>query len=144
LAGGPSGWALQTEALKVAPPAKVRAKRGETLNVPIQVKLLPGYHVNSHTPSEDYLIPLRLTWDARPLEAGKVLFPKPHLEKYEFSEKPLSVFTGDFSIETTFTVPASAPSGMGLAVGKLRYQACSLKACLPPRTLEIKLPLDIL
>lgn len=143
-ASAPVAFALQIDPLRVAPPAKIRAKRGESVTVPIQVKLQPGYHVNSNTPSEDYLIPLRLTWDARPLEAGKPSFPKPHLEKYEFSEKPLSVFTGDFAIETTFTVPSNAASGMGLAVGKLRFQACSLTACLPPKTIEVKLPVDVL
>lgn len=133
----------QTDVLTVAPPAKLTAKRGETAVAKIRVQLKPGYHTNSNKPSEDYLIPLRLTWDAKPLEVASIDFPAAHMEKYEFSEKPLSVFTGDFDITTSFRVPASAATGLALGVGKLRYQACSLKACLTPKTVEVKLPIEI-
>lgn len=109
----------------------------------LQVQLRPGYHVNSHTPSEDYLIPLRLNWEAAPLEAAETAYPKPRLEKYEFSEKPISVFSGEFEIVSRFRVPATAPQGPNLIVGKLRYQACTERMCLPPKTLEVRLPVSI-
>ena len=105
--------------------------------------LQPGYHANSHTPSESYLIPLRLTWEPGPLEAVDVVYPKPQMEKYEFADKPLSVYTGNFEIVTKFKVGASAPDGPNLAVGKLRYQACTNNLCLPPKTVEVKLPVVI-
>jgi DsbC/DsbD-like thiol-disulfide interchange protein len=133
----------QGDVLTVSPVAKVSAKRNESTPVRLTVKLKPGYHTNSNTPSEDYLIPLRLTWDAAPLATEAVKFPAPHLEKYEFSEKPLSVFTGDFAIETQFKAPANAPTGLGIAKGKLRYQACSLKACLPPKTVPVEFTYEI-
>lgn len=107
------------------------------------VTLKSGYHVNSNTPSESYLIPLRLSWDAGPLETVGVVFPKPHLEKYEFSATPLSVFTGNFELVSKFKVAAGAPTGPGMALGKLRYQACNNNSCLPPKVLEIKLPVVI-
>ncbi len=133
----------QTEALTVPPPAKIAAKRGETATVVLPVKVRPGYHVNSNTPLEEYLIPMRLTWDAKPVEEYSVVFPKPAMEKYAFSEKPLSVFTHDFSIETHLKVPASATPGLIMALGKFRYQACTDKLCLPPKTVEIRLPIEI-
>lgn len=105
--------------------------------------MAPGYHVNSNTPAEAYLIPLRLTWDAQPLQAEAVTFPRPVMEKYAFSEKPLSVFTSDFAIETRFLAPASAQPGLAMALGKLRYQACTDKLCLPPKTIEVRLPIEI-
>jgi len=43
----------------------------------------------------NYLIPLRLQWEPGALAAVEVVFPKPEMQKYEFSEKPLSVFSGD-------------------------------------------------
>ena len=70
-------------------------------------------------------------------------YPKPHNEKYEFSEKPLSVYTGNFEIVSKFKVPADAQQGPGIALGKLRYQACNNNACFPPKTVEVKLPVDI-
>lgn len=105
--------------------------------------LKPGYHLNSNTPADAYLIPLRLTWQPGPLQPVEVIFPKPRLEKYEFSETPLSVFAGDFDVLTKFKVAASAPTGPGMMLGKLRYQACSNSACLKPQTVEVKLPVVI-
>lgn len=118
-------------------------KRGGTAEAKISVKLQPGYHVNSNTPSENYLIPLRLTWAAGPLESLSVMFPKPTMEKYEFSEKPLSVFTGNFDVVTKFKTAAGAPAGPAYVSGKLRYQACNDKACFPPKTLDVKLPVSV-
>jgi len=133
----------QTSVLSVAPQEKVSAKRGAALEVKTAALLKSGYHVNSNTPSESYLIPLRLTWEPGPLQAVEVIFPKPHMEKYEFSPNPLSVFTGDFELTTKFKVAANAVTGPGMALGKLRYQACNNNSCLPPKTVEIKLPVVV-
>ena len=38
------------------------------------------------------------------LEGGQVTYPKATLEKYEFSEKPLSVLTGSFDLVANFKV----------------------------------------
>jgi thiol:disulfide interchange protein DsbD len=133
----------QTNPLSIDPPAKLSIKRGETAVFRLPVKMAAGYHVNSNTPAEEYLIPLRLTWDAKPLESEAVTFPQPVMEKYAFAEKPLSVFTSDFAIETRFLAPASAPPGLAMALGKLRYQACTDKLCLPPKTIEVRLPVEI-
>lgn len=139
-----AGTALaQTNLLTVTPPPKLHAKRGEALTAKIRAQLRPGYHCNSNTPSDDYLIPLKLTWNADPLQAGKVIYPKAQMEKYQFSEKPLSVFSGDFDITTEFTVPAKAPSGPAIIGGKLRYQACNDTMCFPPKTVDVPLSLEI-
>jgi len=133
----------QTSVLSVTPPEKVVAKRGASLEVKTAMTLKPGYHVNSNTPSDSYLIPLRLTWEPGALESVEVIFPKPHMEKSTFSPKPLSVFTGDFALVTKFRVAGNAASGPGIAVGKLRYQACNSDSCLQPKTIEIKLPVIV-
>jgi hypothetical protein len=138
--------ALQAQSsniLTVAPPAKITAKRGGAVEAKLAVSLQPGYHVNSNTPSEAYLIPLRLTWGAGPLENTAVTFPKPTMETYEFSKKPLSVFTGNFEIVSKFKVAESAKIGPALATGKLRYQACNDKACFPPKTIDVQLPVSV-
>ncbi len=122
----------------------VVAKRGAAVVAHIPVAVQPGYHVNSNTPSDEYLIPLKLTWKSTgALEAGAVVYPKPTLEKYEFSEKPLSVFTGKFDLTANWKAPANAPVGPGVAVGQLRYQACSDRACFPPKNVEVTVPYTV-
>ena len=129
--------------LSVQPPAPLIAKRGATAQAKLQVMLKPGFHVNSNTPSEDYLIPLKLTWTPAPLESPVVSYPKAQKEKYEFSDKPISVFTGNFELTTAFKVPATAKVGPSMVEGKLRYQACDNKSCYPPKTLEVKLTVQV-
>jgi hypothetical protein len=134
---------FSTSVATVTPPDLFAIKAGAKAVSRIHVRLQAGYHTNSHTPSDEYLIPLRLTWDAAPLQVAAITYPKPHLEKYSFSEKPLSVLIGDFDIATEFQAPASAPRGNRTITGKLRYQACNDKLCLPPRTIEVRLPVEI-
>ena len=130
--------------LSVGEVHKVAGKRGAALDAKIPVSILPGYHVNSNKPTLDYLIPLKLTWTATgALEGGEVVYPKGQLEKYEFEEKPLSVYTGNFDLTAHFKVAPNAPGGPGAATGKLKYQACSDKACYPPNTVEITVPYQI-
>jgi hypothetical protein len=133
----------QGNILTVAAPPKLTARKSTEVKARITVQLRNGYHVNSNTPADDYLIPLRLTWPASPLQSQGVTYPRAKMEKYEFSEKPISVFTGDFDLITTFRVPPTAAPGMQVISGKLRYQACTHKECFPPRTVDVKLPVDI-
>lgn len=135
--------AQSSSILAVAPPPKITLQRNTTGETRLAVQLQRGYHVNSHTPSEDYLIPLRLTWESRPFEILEVVYPRPKLEKYDFSAQPISVFSGDFEILTRLRTPGGAPRGPGILLGKLRYQACTSNLCLPPKTVEVRLPYEI-
>ena len=127
--------------LTVGEPQKVVGKRNAVVQVKIPVAVKEGYHVNSNKPGEEYLIPLKLTWTStNALEAGEITYPKPLLEKFEFTDKPevpLSVYMGKFDLLAKFKVAANAPAGPGVASGKLKYQACSNKACYPPKTVEV-------
>lgn len=122
----------------------VAGKRGASVQAKIPVTVQSGFHVNSNMPSDEYLIPLKLTWKSTgALEGGQITFPKASLEKYEFADKPLSVFTGDFALVANFKVAANAPAGPGVASGQLRYQACNDRACFPPKTIDINLPYQV-
>jgi len=141
-AASPHSFA-QGNVLTIAPPDRLTAKAGSAAEAKLKVELRSGYHCNSNTPSDDYLIPLKLTWATGALEAGEVVYPKPQMEKYSFSEKPLSVYTGNFEIITHFKVAAGAAPGDAVVPAKLRYQACTERMCLPPKTVEVSLPVNI-
>jgi Disulphide bond corrector protein DsbC len=129
--------------LTAAPPRKIVAQRSATAEARISLDVRAGYHANSNTPNEDYLIPLRLTWESGPLQSIEVVYPKPEERNYSFSSKPVSVFTGQFQILARFKVGANAPPGPGVLLGKLRYQACSDDTCYRPAAVEIRLPYEI-
>ena len=139
----PSLRAQSSGVLTAAPAEKLNIKRGSTAELKLKAQLQPGFHVNSNTPADEYLIPLRLTWDKEPLETEQIVYPKPELEKYAFSANPVSVFSGNFEIVTRFKAPAAAPPGPAIIGGKLRYQACNNKECLPPRTIDLRATVNI-
>jgi DsbC/DsbD-like thiol-disulfide interchange protein len=138
-----AAWGQSSNVLSIAPVQKVQAKRNETVPVTIKAQLREGYHVNSNKPNDEYLIPIRLTWEAAPLQLEEVVYPKPEEIKSAFSEKPLSVYSGTFDLVSKLKVPANATAGPVLATGKLRYQACNDRMCLPPKTVEVPLTIYV-
>jgi hypothetical protein len=77
------------------------------------------------------------------LSAPSVAYPKPQFMKLPFSEKPVSVYTGTFDLTTSFRVSPTAAAGPAAVTGKLRYQACNDRMCLPPKNLDVNIQLDI-
>src|SRR5579863_8762644 len=56
----------------VADSAKVSGARNAAVQAKIPVTVKEGYHVNSNMPSDEYLIPLKLTWKSTgALEGGQ-------------------------------------------------------------------------
>lgn len=129
--------------LSIAPPSRITVKAGETAEVTLPVRVAVGYHANSNTPADPFLIPMKLTWNPEPLGAGQPAFPKPQTQKLGFSAKPASVFTGEFNIVTRFKVAPDATPGTTSVTGKLHYQACDDRSCLPPATLEVSVRVEI-
>jgi hypothetical protein len=124
----------------VVPPLPVKLEPGKEVVIPIQVRIRSGYHINSDKPAEQYLIPTRLTWNAPTLKLKDVIYPEAEIVNYAFSEEPLSVFSDTITIKSAFQVPPNVPSSLTELPGQLRYQACNDKACLPPATLDITVP----
>ena len=126
--------------VNVVAPEKVILKRNTAQSVDFTIQVRSGYHVNSNAPADEYLIPLRWTFEG-PVTVSDIVYPAPKMQKFDFSQKPMSVYEGDFKTTAKVKAGATAP-GSQVIVGKLRYQACNDRMCLPPRTLEVKVPVE--
>lgn len=133
----------QTNVLLMPKPEPMAAKAGTTVEFKLPLQLREGYHVNTDKPPDPYLIPLRLTWDSGPITAAEVVYPKPETRKVDFFAGPFPVFSGHFELLTRFKVPASVPPGLVNVAGKLRYQACNDRMCLPPKTIDVIVPVSV-
>lgn len=102
---------------------------------------LPGFHVNSDKPTGQYIIPLTLKWEDAPLKAESVKYPK--AEVLKVGTETLSVFTGNFTIESEFQAPAGAKSGPATIEGKIHYQACNAQMCFRPSTTTVHVPVIV-
>ncbi len=114
--------------------------RGREFQIAVVIEIARGYHMNSHHPSDAYLIPTTLTPQ---LPAGfqlvDTIYPDGHLQKFSFSpDKPLDVYSGSVTVKLKLQAQASAPLGPISIPMTLRYQACNDSTCLPP----VKLPVE--
>jgi Disulphide bond corrector protein DsbC len=114
--------------------------RGREFKLAIVADIASGFHMNSHKPSEDYLIATTLI---PKLPAGyeliDTIYPKGQLQKFSFSpNQPLDVYSGSVTLLLRLSTKTSAELGATEIPIVLRYQACNDSTCLPP----VKLPLS--
>ena len=115
--------------------------RGKEFQAAVVAEIRGGYHVNSHKPTDEYLIATTLTPQ---LPAGfrlvDTIYPVGRQEKFSFSpEKPLDVYTGSVTIKLKLVAEGGAAIGAVSIPAILRYQACNDTTCLPP----VKIPVDV-
>jgi Thiol:disulfide interchange protein DsbD, N-terminal len=120
------------------------ARAGSTVKVALVAQIAPGYHINDHVPTLDYLIPTELKLDgAPPLSAGPATYPKGEARKFAFLDKPISVYENKLVVDTQVEVAAGAKPGEYTLKGALRYQACNDRACFPPTSLPLTLTVRV-
>jgi uncharacterized protein YcnI len=114
--------------------------RGKSFEIAVVVEIAKGFHMNSHKPTDPYLIATTLTPQ---LPAGfdlaDTIYPEGHQEKFSFSpNKPLNVYTGKVVLRLKLTAHPDAALGATTIPITLRYQACNDTTCLQP----VKIPVD--
>lgn len=118
--------------------------RGRLFQIAVVAKISPGFHINAHMPSEDYLIPTKVMADLSPgVFLVETTYPRGVMRAFRFSKTPLRVYEGSFTVLMKLRTNGSAPLGpqkIGLTVG---YQACNQDACLPPTKLAVTADLEI-
>ena len=117
-----------------AEPQTIAANKPATLELRFQV--ISGYHVNSHTPKSEFLIPTAVTLQpAAGVKPGELQYP--HGVPFSFASDPstkLDVYAGMFTVK----VPVVASAGEHSLDASLKYQACDNASCYPPRTIPLK------
>jgi hypothetical protein len=110
-------------------------KAGKRSVLELRFHVMDGFHVNSHSPKSELLIPTAVTLQAAAgVKAAAAEYPAGTAYSFSFdpSEK-LDVYQGDFTVK----VPVIASAGAHTLDGTLRYQACDHAACYPPRSLPV-------
>jgi DsbC/DsbD-like thiol-disulfide interchange protein len=128
------------QAAVVVPPAPIALEAGKTVEGSLSIRIRPGYHINSNTPAEEYLIPTKLTWNTAGVET-EVTYPESELFVSQFSEEAMIVFSGEVEFKTKFKASTKLPAGLTEIAGTLRYQACTDKACLAPMSVDVAIPI---
>ncbi len=127
--------AAKNEAVQYLYPEQVSLPAGKPSTVALHFRIASGLHINSHTPSDEFLIPtsfsipegggVKLAGASYPAGTAMTLPADPKTK--------LNVYTGEFVIQARLV----AAAGDHLLQGKLRYQACDQAQCMPPKTIPV-------
>jgi thiol:disulfide interchange protein DsbD len=109
---------------------------GRTVPITLQAEIAKGWHIYSLTQKSGGPIPLRLdlVGPSDVLVRGVIQAPKPE----RLFDKNFGIETELYSGSPRFTIPVGvsgrSPTGTRKFQVGARYQVCSDKMCLPPRT----------
>jgi uncharacterized protein YcnI len=119
--------------------------REKEFQIAVVVEIARGFHMNSHKPSDQYLIPTTLTAQLPAgFELRDTIYPDGRLEKFSFSpNKPLDVYTGTLTIRLRVAAGADAALGATKIPITLRYQACNDTTCLQPVKVPVEVKLEV-
>jgi Disulphide bond corrector protein DsbC len=129
----------------MAPVGNVQLRAGGSTSVEMDFRVGSEFHINSHHPKADYLIPTALKLNApEQLTVADVNYPAGEEMAFAFSpNEKLSVYSGDFTINALLKAPANAAAGSYPVAGELRFQACDHSACYPPRSIPVQFQVTV-
>jgi thiol:disulfide interchange protein DsbD len=139
--------AIQEAASVLQPQAYVSIQpvpRDHAFEIAVVAKISPGFHINAHVPSEDYLIPTKITADLPPgIVQVEASYPRGIMRKFQFSTTPLRVYESSFTVVMKLRASAGAAIGSKKIPLTISYQACNEEACLPPTKVQAVAQLNV-
>lgn len=110
-------------------------KAGEPQVVMLRFRVEDGFHINSHTPKDELLIPTAIQFNTGGVvKVVDETYPKGSTFRLPVgSGETLDVYQGEFRV----SVKVVAPKGPSTLVGVLKYQACDNAVCFPPKMVPV-------
>ena len=126
---------LSRESLVTASATVLSSDSVNTLKVNVRLNIASGWHIQASNPTDDYLIPTRLTLDTDSAEITQIDYPPAEDLQFPFAERAIAVYTNALNVPLTLSFK-TRPQNLSLL---LTYQACDSTRCLSPQTLRIVL-----
>ena len=121
-----------------------RLTPGERGRLVVEVRVPDGCHVESHRPSEPFLIPTELfVGEVDGVRVEEVEYPPDEERVLDWSPAVLRVYRGSFELAASVEVSAGAAPGSRSISGRVRYQGCTEAHCLMPAEQSVEATLDI-
>ena len=118
---------------------------GRAVPITVQADIAKGWHIYSLTQAAGGPIPLRIGVEGAPDLSLRGIIQAPKPEKY--FDKNFSMTTELYSGSARFVVPVGVPGRAAPGLRRIqvtaRYQVCSDRLCLPPRTDTVRVSLRI-
>ncbi|MDY6839062.1 MAG: cytochrome c biogenesis protein CcdA [Thermodesulfobacteriota bacterium] len=117
---------------------------GDSFQVAIVATIDSGFHINSNSPIDPYLIPTAVKFDeSDDIAFTPASYPLPEHKSFSFSPQKAAVYTGKLPIFSRGRLSEGISLGDILLSGGLTYQACDNQSCFMPRTVKFEIPLRV-
>lgn len=119
-------------------------QQGSTVRAAVRVTIANGWHINSHTPTFDYLIGTELKFPSNPkFSVLNIHYPSGKKITLGFSEQPIGLYEGTITIDVAFKIANNHSIGSDTIRGTLTAQACNNQTCLAPVDINVVLPVHV-
>lgn len=104
----------------------------------IDLKLKPGWHINTHKPLQKDLIAteISLSNEAKAWQLESVIYPEPMQKKMQFQLSMLALYEGNVQLTAKLKKQDSSYSQLPLTIS---LQACNEQHCLAPEKLQLNI-----
>jgi DsbC/DsbD-like thiol-disulfide interchange protein len=125
---------------------KAPVKPGNKITVELSAEIQDGWHVYGFTQVSGGPIPLRVLLDENgTVEASSVVSGTAPVKKHDPSfNLDTECYVHSLALHLPVRVKQHASTGNQSIPVSIRFQACSDRICLPPRTVHLTVPVEIL
>jgi thiol:disulfide interchange protein DsbD len=121
-----------------------QAQPGGTVQAAIRVTIANGWHINSHTPTFDYLIGTEITFQPNNHSVvSNIQYPQGKKVSLGFAEQPVDLYEGTITIFASLKISATHKLGADTLRGTLTAQACNNQTCLAPVSIDVVIPIHV-
>lgn len=122
---------------------KESVKPGKVGKGAIILSIPQELHINSNTPTTEFLIPTMVELRSGDVNIEKIIYPKGKDRKFDFSKTPINIYDGEIKIEFSFRVPKK-PKTKNIRINAvIKYQACTEEVCYQPQKEQLILETQI-
>jgi len=126
------------------PSESVTIAKGQTAQLTVTAKIKKGFHIQANPAADKFLIPTTLAVNAgEGIVVGETVYPPGQLYRLKGSLDDLLTYEDEVTIMLPIQVMDSAPTGNTNLFGNLNFQPCDERQCLFPRSIPIKIPVEI-
>ena len=124
---------------------KSAAYPGEHSSIEVEAVIQDGWHVYALTQVAGGPTPLRISvGDNRLVELdGTITGSTPSKQHDTSFDLETQTYSHSFTVTLPLKVKQDAPAGDARVPVSIRFQACSDRTCLPPRTVQVSVPLQV-
>ena len=124
---------LALDSLVTASATALPSDSANILKVNVRLNIASGWHIQASNPTDDYLIPTRLSLDTDIAKIIQIDYPLAEDLQFPFAERAIAVYTDSLNVPLTLSFK-TRPQTLALL---LTYQACDSTRCLSPKTQRI-------